>query len=168
MLAYLQRRCYTEDECRVWAGYKDKRHGGYVTWRGQRHTPRRLLLELLGRRVGKRTIYATCGRNDCMNPDHLRIGSHGDALRNAARLGAWPVGAQRAVISAVSVASRARLGIREARDVMDARARGETLEAIGRRYGVTASAVGHAINRWSQAGMYWPTCAPEQAQRQAA
>lgn len=168
MLAYLQRRCYTEGDCRLWAGFADERHGGRVTWLGQRYIPRRLLLALLGRRVGKRAVYATCGRNNCLNPEHLRVGSHGDALRNAARLGAYPVGAERAVISAVSRAKRARLGVKEASNVIAARARGETLAAIGRRYGVSASAVGHAIKSWSRAGLYWPNCAPEQAPRRAA
>lgn len=153
MLAYLLRRSYPDGDCLLWAGACHSSGAPIVMWQRQRWLARRLLLALQGRRVNGKSVYDTCGEPHCMNEAHLRVGTQGDALRNAARNGAYPSGVRRSMLTALGLARHARLGVHDVRDVLRLRAEGATLEAIGRRYGVTRSAVGKAITTWRRAGI---------------
>lgn len=153
MLAYLLRRCYADGDCLLWAGACHSSGAPIVMWKRQRWLARRLLLVLAGRRIDGKSVYDTCGESRCMNEAHLRAGTQGDALRNAARNGAYPSGVRRSMITALGLAKSARLGVHDMPQVLRLRAEGQTLEAIGRRYGVTRSAVGKAITTWRRAGI---------------
>lgn len=154
MLSYLQEHVYVDGDCLLWAGYTHETAGPRVMWRRQAWLARRLLVTLMGRTLSRRErVYDICGEARCMNPEHLRVGKHRDAMRQAAKEGAFPSGARRSLMAALGRARKARLGIHDAPTVLQLRASGMTYRQIGERYGVTASAVGHAIAAWRRAGV---------------
>jgi hypothetical protein len=152
MLDYLHRRCHDEGDCRLWIGTTHDPGGTpVVMWRGKRWLARRLLLTLMGKSIEGRFVYDVCGERTCMNPEHLRVGSRGDAVRQAARNGAYPTGLRRALLS--SQGEGAKLRMSDAPDVLRMRAEGMTLTEIAPLYGVTYSAVSKALIRWRRAGI---------------
>lgn len=155
MLMYLRHRCYDDGDCQIWIGsvVTKTRVAPVVEWQRKRYYARRLLLDLMGRKTAGMVVYDTCGEARCMNPAHLRVGSQGDALRAAAKRGAFPSGARRSLLSSLGRSPRARLGIRHANDVLRMRADGQTLAQIGAVYGVGWRAVSAAIKSWRRAGV---------------
>ena len=154
MLVFLQEHVYRDGDCLLWAGYTHETAGPRVTWRRQAWIARRLLVTLMGRTLSRNErVYDTCGQARCMNHDHLRVGKHRDAMRQAAKEGAFLSGARRSLMAAIGRAGKARLGIHDAPTVLQLRASGVTYRQIGERYGVTPSAVGHAIAAWRRVGI---------------
>lgn len=154
MLAYLRENVYRDGDCLVWAGpFFAGTRRPQITWNIRGYSARRLLLELSGRRIKGRVVYATCGEPRCMNVAHLRAGTRADATRQAASDGAFPTGARRSLLSLRGHSRRARLGLRHAPEVLMLRANGTTLAQIGERYGVSQQAVSQAIAHWRRAGI---------------
>lgn len=154
MLEYLQTNVHKDGDCLLWAGAVFKTSGSpRIGWAGGHYTARRLLLQLMGRDPGRKEVTHSCEQPTCMNPAHLIVLEHKALIRRAARQGHWQTGAIRSMRAAVGKAKTAKLPITEARKVMKARARGETYQAIGDRYGVHATRVFSALKAWRRAGV---------------
>lgn len=140
-----------EDGCHIWAG--SVASGGYpvVTWFRKKYLARRLLLILTGRNIPPRhTVFATCGKRLCMNPDCLRVGTHNQALKASAKSGAFMSGVRRSLATAIGRAPNAKLGISEGATIARLRLQGATWEAIGQRYGVTGSSAQKTFRNWQR------------------
>jgi hypothetical protein len=79
-----------------------------------------------------------CDNRQCTNPRHLFLGTQADNLRDMALKGRSASGERNA---------RAKLTDRTVKLVRQARAKGETLAAIGSRFGVSATTVLRAVRR---------------------
>lgn len=154
MLEYLQTHVYRDGDCLLWAGPTFRANGApRVGWMRKSYLARRLMLSLLGRDPGTKEVTHRCEQRACMNEKHLIVLEHKALIRRAARQGHWQTGAIRSMRAAVGKAKTAKLPITEARKVMKARARGETYQAIGDRYGVHATRVFSALKAWRRAGV---------------
>lgn len=154
MLAYLQEHVHAEGDCLVWAGpFCGGTQQPKVMWRRKEYRARRLLLALSGVHVDGRIVYSVCGEQRCMNRTHLRAGTRCDSNRQIALDGKTMTGARRSLSSLLGHAKRARLSVHDAQDVLRMRAEGVTLDAIGKRYGVSVQAVSQAIKAWRRAGI---------------
>lgn len=155
MMDWLSTHVRLDGDCRIWAGSLDTWGRPVVCWqpRGQRISARLLLLELLGKPIPPRpVVWQACGCGQCMEPSHLMIGTRPAMIAWMARQNRFPTGPARAIASARNRPS-ARLGMRHARDVATAIAHGAPRAQIAVQYGVTVSAVGHALARWRKAGV---------------
>jgi hypothetical protein len=92
-----------------------------------------------------RLYYATCGRVECVNPHHRKLGSPSDAGK--VYCGGRKTAAQRATIT---LGHRRRQKLTQA-DVDEIRAASGSLREIGDRFGVHLSTVGRikSGNRWA-------------------
>lgn len=153
MLSWLTEHVHIDEAgCRIWAGGTVGRGDiPKVMWNRQHMNARRLLMTLAGRDIEGKHVYALCGKPRCMNLDCLRAGSHKAAMRSSAKHGAFLSGARRSLASSVGRAKNARLPITERHVVTRLRAQGKTWREIGELYGVTPSAVAHAVNSWNRA-----------------
>lgn len=141
-----------EDGCRIWAGTFQRDGYPIVGWQYSKVSARRLLMQLLGHDIDRsKVVFNVCGDRRCMNPAHLRVGSKAEAVAVRVAEGAYLSGAQRSLRSAMGKARTARLPITERHKVIALRAEGWSLARIGRHYGVTGDAVGHAIKAWERA-----------------
>lgn len=156
MLAWLTENVrIDEDGCRIWAGAVQQGSGvPVINWHYKRENARRLLATLLGRApTASQVVYQSCGKGQCMNPEHLRVGSRKQAFQVKARNGAFCSGARRSVVTAIARAPTAKLGIRDRETVLRLREQGETWSAIGQRYGVTGWSVSKCVRSWRKAGL---------------
>ena len=154
MLAWCRENVRIDQEsgCWIWAGAKTTAGYPIVRWNYQTHTVRRLTIELeRGVQLGKRVVYATCDCRQCVNPAHLRVASRRIAGQENAKKGCYASGKPRSLTTAVALAKRAKLPITQRHQVLKLRADGWTLERIGKKYGVTGDAVGHALKSWERA-----------------
>jgi hypothetical protein len=153
-LDYLRTHVRRDGDCLLWAGALTVRGYPRTVWRREAYLARRLLLQLAGRPMHDGwCVWATCGSKTCMNEAHLRAGSRKQMIRAAARAGCMLSGPRRSLVVAISRARQAKLPITQAATVYRLRAQGETLAAIGARYGVTADAVHKAMKAWKRAGI---------------
>lgn len=153
MLAWCRENVRIDQDtgCWVWAGAKTSAGYPIVRWNYQTHTVRRLTIELeRGTQLGKRVVYATCDCRQCVNPAHLRVGARKIAGQENAKKGCYPRGASRSIVAAVAAVKRARLPVTERHNVLQLRAEGWSLARIGRKYGVSGDAVGHALKTWDR------------------
>lgn len=137
----------TVDGCRIWAGCKDSRAGApMISRQGKNISARRLLWLLSGRRLPKgHVVYVTCGEQSCMNLDHMTC-----ARRSVLYPPSYS-GPRRGMIAAMASAKAgAKLPITERNTVLRLLAQGETVEGIGKRYGVTPGAVTKALATWDR------------------
>jgi hypothetical protein len=145
--------------CRIWAGGTTREGYPVVGWQYRKHSARRLMMQLLGRQVtSKQFVWTSCGQKNCLAEDHLRVGSKRQAAAASAKRGAYVTGSQRSLMTALSRVKDARLSIADRHDVWAMICAGDSHRVIGERYGVTASAVGHAMRAWQRAlgpAAYW-------------
>ena len=68
------------DDCWIWQGTKIVGGYGHITINGNSHLTHRLAYELYYKKPipkGKMVLHS-CHNRDCINPEHLRIGTHAD------------------------------------------------------------------------------------------
>ena len=123
-----------EGGCLTWTrGFSDR---GYPRiWSGERHLGRRFLVELLrGRAVPAGYVVTTsCGRRDCISPEHLRVVTH--AANQAERIKHKPADVRLRMTRARR--ARAKLGLEGAREMRRLAAEGHTATALARQFGVS-------------------------------
>lgn len=157
LVEYLTTHVYRDGDCLLWAGTTTGDGYPQLMWQRRIYRARRLLISLTEAPLrANQCIWSKCGSKACMQRAHLVVGTRAAMVKHMAREGRTVRGAQRSIVVAMGRAPRARLGIARAQEVLRLRADGWTLAQIGERYGVTLSAVGHAIQRWQAAGvMLW-------------
>lgn len=159
MLTFLRENVRPErgGDCLIWAGSRTSvTSGAYprVRWNFQTYQARALLLKLAGRIVPKRPVtWDTCGNHLCMNEAHIRVGTRKQLIAVMKDRGSFDVGLGRNFAVAAGLASRSKMGIAKAPQVLKMRAAGMTTKQIGKEFGVTASAVGYALKRWADVGL---------------
>ena len=135
-------RVYTEGDCWVWDGAESNGYGVFYV--------ARLRKQLRARRISYAIRYGsvpegsyvrtTCGRDDCVRPEHLVAGSESGALGRS----------QGAPKRRKPRGKRGNFSKLTAADVRDIRARsdgGETYNSIAGRYGVSTNHVGNIVRR---------------------
>jgi hypothetical protein len=130
------------DGCWNWKA-KPKPNGyGYLTYRGVKHYAHRLMWRALhgGELTAKDVVMHVCDNRRCVNPDHLRLGTHQDNSRDMVRKGRGST--QRLTLTQIAEI-KLLLKIREAL----------APKHIAARYGVSRSAIGHIAtgNTWEGA-----------------
>jgi len=71
-------------DCILWTGTVNNKGYGKVGYRGKDWTAHRLSYALNnpGVDIGKRLVLHTCDVRNCINPDHLFLGTHTDNMRD--------------------------------------------------------------------------------------
>lgn len=148
--AYLDQHVRVSDDgCMVWAGSTRKGYIPDVQWAGRRYSARRLIMELDGKPVSERqVVYTICGTHNCVNPEHLRIGSRLQMNRAKARHGLSSSGPRHALAIAAGKAARAKIPITERFAIARMRADGMTWAQIADRYGTHISAPHKQLKTW--------------------
>lgn len=150
MLEFLRTHVYKDGDCRLWAGAFTRNGYPKVQWNHRYYSARRLMLTLTGKHVCGRVVLVTCGDNRCMAEAHMKTISRAEF--NTRHLGKHG-GASHSMAVAIGRAPRAKMPMTKAREVSGLRAQGMTYAQIGAVYGVTKSAVGHALQTWARAGV---------------
>jgi hypothetical protein len=154
MLEFLQTNAHRDEDCLIWAGAVDNSGYPKVQWQGRSQSARRLLLTLRGRPPkGRQVAYATCGNLRCMSDEHLRGGPRLHAYAAATKNGGNRPGVHRSLAVARSKAERARMGYRNAPEVLRLIEMGAKHADIAQRFGVHKSQVGHAMKAWARMGI---------------
>lgn len=150
-LDWLTTHVRLDGDCRVWAGTVESTGTPRVWWNLRRHSAQRLLLDLLGRSVHPTdVVWVGCEHRNCMNPEHLRVGSRRTYNQWASKEGRLMSGMRRSLVVAMSRSAHAKLGVTQRNEVIDMRNRGMTQKAIGEVYGVSRSAVSAFLRRWER------------------
>ena len=152
MLDYLQTNVHRDGDCLQWAGPVFSKGLPRANWGGKAYMARRLMFKLAGKRLGTKIIIEKCDSRLCMNFEHLVLAPASAGMEKAIANGNFPVGAVHSLRVALGKAPNARLPITEARTVLELRANGHTLRAIGERYNVHPTRVRSAIRAWARAG----------------
>lgn len=72
------------DECWYWTGRKDKHGYGKIAVQGRDLRAHRLSYRISkGIDPGSMCVCHICDQTDCVNPDHLFLGSRGDNMKDA-------------------------------------------------------------------------------------
>jgi hypothetical protein len=143
---FYRRVVFGLSECWYW---RDVRPGGY----GSCH----LLGEVFAHRVSWRLhsgeipeglhVLHRCDVRNCVNPDHLFLGTKQDNARDMVAKGRQPRGFKKPNhMQRGELHPRAKLSSADVADVRSALANGESGAAIARRYGVSRGAIYHIAN----------------------
>ena len=126
-----------EGECHVWTGAFWSNGYGRIYYEGRDCRAHRLSWEIANERRVPDDMFVLhqCDNPACVNPKHLRVGTHSDNMRDRSRRGRHPVGHQ---------ASQSRL---TECDVMYIRDDPRPASEVARDYGVTAGCVYSVRNR---------------------
>jgi hypothetical protein len=130
----------------IWEGSRCglSREYGQTSLNGVRVVAHRAVWRLLrGEIPAGLELLHQCGRSLCVNPEHLRLGTHRENILEAVALhGAWsPVGEANA---------SARLTWRKVAQIRERAAAGETQATLAREYGVSQPTISHVVR-----GLKW-------------
>jgi hypothetical protein len=143
------------NDCWLFTGAPSKRYGEIFvgdSFPGRRHQAANRVSYLLnvGPIPDRLHVLHSCDNDRCVNPAHLRLGTHQDNMRDRKeRKRSWS--APGALNPAARLTSKAVAEIREAS------AKGEFQRQIAKRYGVAQSTIGRIIRKEN----WRPTCSCE-------
>lgn len=110
------------EQCWVWTANVNHRGYGRVLYRGKVQQAHRVAWEMVhGPIPDGLFVLHHCDNPPCVNPDHLFVGTHSDNMVDAVRKGRH---------------ARAKVTEADVRDIRTARASGEGVRALARRYRV--------------------------------
>lgn len=75
------------DECWIWQAYTDQDGYGRFSLKGKKHRAHRVAVRIDGRQPDGKVVRHTCDNPSCVNPDHLRVGTQTDNIRDRDRKG---------------------------------------------------------------------------------
>lgn len=64
-----------ESGCYLWTAAKNNIGFGFFRYKGKMVTAHRAVMDLEGHDIENKTVYHTCDNYNCVNPEHLRVGS---------------------------------------------------------------------------------------------
>lgn len=67
-----------DDGCWVWTAAKNNVGYGMFRYDGKMRTAHRCIMDMEGHDIQGHEVYHTCNKYECVNPDHLRVGSKTD------------------------------------------------------------------------------------------
>lgn len=81
------------DNCWIWLGCKDKDGYGKFSYKKSNCKAHRVAYILLKKPIPKgKCILHLCDNRECVNPDHLRIGSHAENMKDMSLKGRASIG----------------------------------------------------------------------------
>jgi hypothetical protein len=137
-------------DCWAWTAFRDRQGYGRIKLGGKRGLSalaHRVSLQLSGVEVPSNLdVLHSCDNTSCVNPTHLRVGTHAENMRDASARGRAAIGVrngrhtkpERTVIPRGEQHGCARLTWEIVREI---RASGETNAALARRLGVGPTAI---------------------------
>lgn len=157
---FLAGRVRVLGECWVWTGSKNEHGYGTLTTGGRHRKAHRFVMELAsGEPIppGLRVLHA-CDNPPCVRPDHLRLGTQRENLREAkqrGRLSPPPIHCGDAhharrtpgVLARGEAVGTSKLSAAEVREIRSEAARGEAGVSLAKRFGVTAANVSLIVRR---------------------
>ena len=82
------------DHCLLWTGCKDKDGYGLTSISGKKMPAHRAMMLLLGKDVGSDYVLHTCSNRDCINPEHLYIGTQKQNVKDQIDAGTFVYGSK--------------------------------------------------------------------------
>lgn len=126
------------DECWPWTGALNEHGYGVMRPEGRRSGPtvkaHRVSMQLDGRDPGGAFVLHSCDNPICVNPAHLRAGTHLDNCGDAVKRDRVAFGERR---------PQSKLTEQQVREILSRRASGETYKSIAADYPVSVGAIGH-------------------------
>ena len=118
------------NECWEWKGCVGK--NGYGGWGigYQRRNAHRAVYELFYGPIKEGQVNHTCDNKRCCNPDHLYLGNQHDNMRDVVERGLFS-----------NQKGKSSLNPEKIREIRNLLRRGISLTEVGKRYGVTKSAI---------------------------
>lgn len=133
------------DDCWVWLGMVDKRDKRAYIKVGTRRWPvARVLMFFRYGKVGDRLACHSCDNPQCVNPEHLWLGTHKDNQRDK-----WRKGRQNHKVGEDS--TKAKLQTEQVRKIRTLHAQGHTVKDIACLYAISVSNVYKILKRKSWA-----------------
>ena len=68
------------DGCWIWTAAKNNIGYGMFRYDGKMRTAHRCIMHMEGHEIEGKTVYHTCSNYDCVNPEHLRVGTKKDKV----------------------------------------------------------------------------------------
>lgn len=128
-----------DDACWEWHGCRAPNGYGQCRFRGRNTFAHRVAYLLAtGVAPGKGYVLHSCDNRTCVNPSHLRLGTHEDNMADMTSRRRQASGTRH---------GQARLNRGGVIMMRLAVANGATHQAVGRAFGVTKSTVGHIVRR---------------------
>lgn len=135
------------EECWIWTGSLDRLGYGTFWFRGASERAHRVAYELArGVAPGPRHVRHDCDNRACVNPSHLRLGTHAENMRDKSERG-------RVVTYRGSRNPSAKLTEEQVKEIRRLVAGGATLTSVGHQFGTHRSNVRRIVNREKWAGV---------------
>jgi len=83
-----------DDHCLRWTGCKDKDGYGLTSILGKKMPAHRAMMLLLQKDVGTDYVLHTCTNRDCINPDHLYVGTQKQNVQDQINAGTFVSGSK--------------------------------------------------------------------------
>ena len=132
---------HPEGECWVWTGTTTLQGYGQIKRNGRKLYAHRRAYEMtVGPIPDGLVVMHTCDNPPCIRPAHLRLGTPGDNIRDAARKGRLHIQTH----PEVRGRANRRLTPDLVREIRSAHAKGEASHAIAQRLGLNTSTVWYA------------------------
>jgi hypothetical protein len=135
----LKQRVAVDGECLVWAGQRQPKGYGQVSYEGRLWRTHRLAWVLANGAIPTGLhVLPRCDNPPCLRLDHIYLGTNADNVRDRESRGRRrpPVG---------TLNASARLTEGDVADIRAAAAAGRLHHEIARKYGVTRAAISHVI-----------------------
>lgn len=135
-------KVHKSDSCWIWCGARNNNGYGVFRVRGRNYLAHRYAYANdLDYPPKTFEVLHSCDNPRCVNPDHLRLGTHADNMRDSATKGRMSrthqVTGERHGMS--------KLTADQVAEIRRLRSSGQTHRAIGKQFGVSHAAIGYIV-----------------------
>jgi hypothetical protein len=129
------------DRCWEWPGKKHENGYGYLTFLGEQVLAHRFFFAVAHGPIPQDLLVRhDCDNPSCVNPAHLRLGTHFDNVRDRDTRGRTAIGSRH---------GRAKVDEQIVRDIRSRVAAGESRSAMAREFGISLSSASNIVDRKS-------------------